>query len=164
MTTSEKVAYLKGLAEGLGIDKETKEGRVLAAIMDILEDMAHDIEDLEENAWELGEAIVQVSDVLSAIEDIVYDMDDEDDDDYDYDDDEDFCGCCCGGDEEEDEDEDDEEPVFYEVTCPACENTITIDEDVLNLGSIECPNCGETLEFEGVEPIEDEDEDEDEDK
>ena len=161
MTTSEKVAYLKGLAEGLGIDKETKEGRVLAAIMDILEDMAHDIEDLEENAWELGEAIDQVSDDLSDIEDIVYDVDDEDDDYYD-DDDEDFCGCCCGGDEEEDED--DEEPVFYEVTCPACENTITIDEDVLGLGSIECPNCGETLEFEGVVPIDGEDEDEDEDK
>ena len=161
MTTSEKVAYLKGLAEGLGIDKETKEGRVLAAIMDILEDMAHDIEDLEENAWDLGEAIDQVSDDLSDIEDIVYDVDDEDDDYYD-DDDEDFCGCCCGGDEEEDED--DEEPVFYEVTCPACENTITIDEDVLGLGSIECPNCGETLEFEGVEPIDGEDEDEDEDK
>ena len=161
MTTSEKVAYLKGLAEGLGIDKETKEGRVLAAIMDILEDMAHDIGDLEENAWELGEAIDQVSDDLSDIEDIVYDVDDEDDDYYD-DDDEDFCGCCCGGDEEEDED--DEEPVFYEVTCPACENTITIDEDVLGLGSIECPNCGETLEFEGVEPIDGEDEDEDEDK
>ena len=65
---------------------------------------------------------------------------------------------------DEEEDEDDEEPVFYEVTCPACENTITIDEDVLGLGSIECPNCGETLEFEGVEPIDGEDEDEDEDK
>ena len=150
MTTSEKVAYLKGLAEGLGIDKETKEGRVLGAIMDILEDMAHDIEDLEENAWELGEAIDQVSDDLADIEDIVYDVDDDDDDD----DDEDCCGCCCGGDE-------DEEPTFYEVTCPACENTITIDEDVLALGSIECPNCGETLEFEGVEPIEDDEEDED---
>ncbi len=150
MTTSEKVAYLKGLAEGLGIDKETKEGRVLGAIMDILEDMAHDIEDLEENAWELGEAIDQVSDDLADIEDIVYDVDDDDDDD----DDEDCCGCCCDGDE-------DEEPTFYEVTCPACENTITIDEDVLALGSIECPNCGETLEFEGVEPIEDDEEDED---
>lgn len=150
MTTSEKVAYLKGLAEGLGIDKETKEGRVLGAIMDILEDMAHDIEDLEENAWELGEAIDQVSDDLADIEDIVYDVDDDDDDD----DDEDCCGCCCDGDE-------DEEPTFYEVTCPACENTITIDEDVLALGSIECPNCGETLEFEGVEPIEDDEEGED---
>lgn len=154
MTTSEKVAYLKGLAEGLGIDKETKEGRVLDAIMDILEDLAHDIEDLEENAWELGEAIDQVSDDLSDIEDIVYDVDEDEDDD---DEDEDYCGCCCGEDE-------DGEPVFYEVTCPACENTITIDEDVLDLGSIECPNCGETLEFEGVEPIDGEDEDEDEDK
>lgn len=153
MTTSEKVAYLKGLAEGLGIDKETKEGRVLDGIMDILEDMAHDIEDLEENAWELGEAIDQVSDDLSDIEDIVYDMDDDDDDDED----EDYCGSCCCGEDDEDE----EEPTFYEVTCPACENTITIDEDVLNLGSIECPNCGETLEFEGVEPMEDDEEDED---
>lgn len=141
MTTSEKVAYLKGLAEGLGVDKETKEGRILDAILDILEDVAHDIEDLEENAWELGEAIDQVSDDLSDIEDIVYDLDEDEDDDEDEDE---CCGCCC-----EDEDED-EEPVFYEVTCPACENTITIDEDVLNLGSIECPNCGETLEFEGI--------------
>ena len=154
MTTSEKVAYLKGLAEGLGVDKETKEGRILDAILDILEDVAHDIEDLEENAWELGEAIDQVSDDLSDIEDIVYDLDEDEDDDEDEDE---CCGCCC-----EDEDED-EEPVFYEVTCPACENTITIDEDVLNLGSIECPNCGETLEFEGIEEDEDEDEGEDKD-
>ena len=154
MTTSEKVAYLKGLAEGLGVDKETKEGRILDAILDILEDVAHDIEDLEENAWELGEAIDQVSDDLSDIEDIVYDLDEDEDDDEDEDE---CCGCCC-----EDEDED-VEPVFYEVTCPACENTITIDEDVLNLGSIECPNCGETLEFEGIEEDEDEDEGEDKD-
>lgn len=154
MTTSEKVAYLKGLAEGLGVDKETKEGRILDAILDILEDVAHDIEDLEENAWELGEAIDQVSDDLSDIEDIVYDLDEDEDDDEDEDE---CCGCCC-----EDEDED-EEPVFYEVTCPACENTITIDEDVLNLGSKECPNCGETLEFEGIEEDEDEDEGEDKD-
>ena len=99
MTTSEKVAYLKGLAEGLGVDKETKEGRILDAILDILEDVAHDIEDLEENAWELGEAIDQVSDDLSDIEDIVYDLDEDEDDDEDEDE---CCGCCC-----EDEDEDD---------------------------------------------------------
>lgn len=152
MTTSEKVAYLKGLAEGLGVDKETKEGRILDSVIDILEDLAHDIEDLEENAWELGEAIDQVSDDLADIEDIVYDVDDDEDEE---DDEDECCGCCC------DEEDEDEEPVFYEVTCPACENTITIDEDVLSLGAIERPNCGETLEFEGVEPLEDE-EDEDE--
>ena len=140
MTTSEKVAYLKGLAEGLGIDKESKEGKLLAVIMDILEDISLDIEDLEENAWNLGEALDQVSDDLADIEEIVFCEDDEDDWD------------------EEDDGEDGEQAVFYEVTCPACENTITIDEDVLDLGAIECPNCGEILEFDGVE-IEDETDD-----
>ena len=146
MNTSEKVAYVKGLAEGLGYDDTSKEGKILAAILDILEDVAHDIEDLEENAWDLGEAIDQVSDDLSDLEDIVYDEDYDDDDDEDDEDEcEGCCGCC------EDEDDEDYEPVFYEVTCPACSNTITIDEDVLDLGSIECPNCGETLEFDGIE-------------
>lgn len=141
MNTSEKVAYVKGLAEGLGYDNKSKEGKILTAILDILEDVAHDIEDLEENAWDLGEAIDQVSDDLADIEEVVYDEDyDEDDED---DDDECDCCCCCG--------DADGEPVFYEVTCPACGNTITIDEDVLDLGEIECPNCGETLEFDGLE-------------
>lgn len=155
MNTSEKVAYVKGLAEGLGYDNKSKEGKILTAILDILEDVAHDIEDLEENSWNLGEAIDQVSDDLADVEELVYDFDDDDlefdDDDEDEDDDE--CCCCCG---------DEEEPVFYEVTCPACNNTITIDEDVLNLGSIACPNCGEELEFDGIEVDEDEDEKEDE--
>lgn len=154
MTTAEKVAYLKGLAEGFGIDKDSKEGKLLSAVVDILDEMAHDIEDLEANSWDLGEAIDQVSDDLSDVEDIVYDLDDDDyDDDYDDfddDDEDDGCCCCCG----------EEDPVFYEVTCPACGNTITIDEDVLDLGSIECPNCGETLEFDGVE-TEEEEEDKD---
>ena len=142
MTASEKVAYLKGLAEGLDTDKKSKAGKLFAAIIDTLEELADDIADLENNSWELGEAIDQVSDDLSDLEDYVYDGEDEDEDeDEDWDDEDEGC-CCCGG----------EEPVFYEVTCPACGNTITIDEDVLDLGAIECPNCGETLEFEGVEP------------
>ena len=151
MNTSEKVAYVKGLAEGLGYDNTSKEGKILAAILDILEDVAHDIEDLEENAWDLGEAIDQVSDDLAEIEELVYDEDFDDDEDEDEDEDYEPCSCCCG---EEDEDE----PVFYEVTCPKCGNTITIDEDVLDLGAIDCPNCGEELEFDGIEEDEDEDE------
>lgn len=144
MTTTEKVAYLKGLAEGFGIDKESKEGKLLNVVIDILDEITHDIEDLEANSYELGEAIDQVSDDLADIEEFFLDEDDDDDC---------CCGddCCCDG---------DEALVFYEVTCPACENTITIDEDILALGSIQCPNCAETLEFDGIE-IEDEDEDED---
>ena len=151
MNTSEKVAYVKGLAEGLGYDNKSKEGKILTAILDILEDVAHDIEDLEENAWDLGEAIDQVSDDLAEIEELVYDEDFDDEEDEDEDEDYEPCSCCCGG-------EDEDEPVFYEVTCPKCGNTITIDEDVLDLGAIDCPNCGEKLEFDGIEEDEDEDE------
>ena len=149
MTTSEKVAYLKGLMEGMELDKDSKEGKLFLAIADILEDLALDIEDLEENSLDLAEEIDAISDDLADVEDLIFD-DDFDDDDFD-DDDDCECGCGCGCCED-----DDEEPMFFEVTCPACENTITVDEDVVNLGAIQCPNCGEMLEFEFDEDDEDE--------
>ena len=145
MTTPEKVAYLKGLMSGLGIDAESKEGKLFACIADILEDLALDIEDLEENALDLGEEIDALSDDLADIEDYF-----EDDEDYDYDDDDDECGGCCSG---------CDEPLFFEVCCPSCDKTITVDEDVLDLGAIQCPNCGEMLEFD----LDDEDDEDDED-
>ena len=124
MTVTEKVAYLKGLMEGMKLDTTTNEGKVLAAVVDILADLADDLEEVASDLFDLGEDVDAISDDLSDVEDYLCD-------------------------EYEDEDEDDdEEPLFFEVTCPACEKTITIDEDVLNLGSIQCPNCGEMLEFE----------------
>lgn len=143
MTTSEKVAYLKGLAEGLAIDADSKEGKLFNAIIDVLADVAADLEDIEENALDLAEEIDAISEDLSDVEEIVFD---EDDDECDCCDDDDCC--CCG----------DEDPEFFEITCPACENTITVDEDVLDLGKIQCPNCGEMLEFD-FDSIEDEDPD-----
>ena len=133
MTTTEKVAYLKGLMEGMKLDTETSEGKLLSVIADILADMAEDMEDLSGDLFDLGEEVDALSDDLSDMEDYLLDEDWDDEDDADWDD--------------EDE-EDDEEPMFFEVTCPACEKTITVDEDVLNLGAIQCPNCGEMMEFE----------------
>ena len=143
MTTSEKVAYLKGLAAGLALDVESKDGKLFAAIIDVLEDIALDLEDLEENALDLGEEIDAISDDLAELEDFIYE--DEEAEDEDEEEDEDECCCTCS-----------DEPVFFEVTCPSCENTITLDEDVLDLGSIECPNCGEVLEFDLGEDEEEE--------
>ena len=192
MTTSEKVAYLKGLADGLGLDKENKQDKLLSAIIDVLEAVALDIEELEENALDLGDEIDAISDDLAAVEAIVYDEDecccgDYDDDcccgDDHYHDDECCCGGghhheaeheCCGGGHHHEADHEccgghhhDEhgcgcghhhgEPIFYEVTCPACGKTITVDEDVLALGKIQCPSCGELLEFD-MDSIEYEDE------
>ena len=143
MTTAEKVAYLKGLMEGMNIDRDSNEGKLFTVMADILSDIALDIEELEGDLYDLGEDVDAISDDLSDVEDYLFEDEDEDEEDYD-DDDEDW--------------DEDEEPLFFEVTCPACENTITVDEDVVNLGAIQCPNCGEMLEFEF-----DEDEDEEED-
>ncbi|MBS7402688.1 MAG: hypothetical protein KIG37_04020 [Oscillospiraceae bacterium] len=138
MTTSEKVAYLKGLAEGLGIGKDSREDKLFSAIIDILGDLASDVEDLEAYTEDLSEGLDAVSEDLELLEDAFYDDCDEHDDCCCGEYDDDCCcshDCCC------------DDPMFYEVTCPACDNTITVDEDVIALGKIQCPNCGEMLEF-----------------
>lgn len=120
MTISEKVAYLKGLAEGLAVDTEkSKEGKLISVMIDILEEVGLSIEDLEATTDELSDALDAVSDDLSDVEDDLYG-----DDDCDCD-----CGCC------DDEDE------FFQVECPNCGETLDIDEDVLDAGVIQCPSC-----------------------
>ena len=117
MTISEKVAYLKGLAEGLNMDTEkSKEGKLISAMIGILEEIGLSIEDLEENALALGEEIDVLSDDLADVESVVFD-EDEDEDDEDFDDD------------------------WFEVECPTCEETLVIDDEALEEGYIECPNC-----------------------
>ncbi len=139
MTILEKVAYLKGLADGLEIDESTKEGKVFSAIFDILSDVATTLSDIEENALDLGEEIDEISDDLALVESIILDDDFDDEDDCGCGDD---CECGCGCD-----DCHSDFPLLFEVTCPSCENSITVDEEVLDLGTIQCPNCAEMLEF-----------------
>ena len=129
MEISEKVAYLKGLAEGMELDTEKKEGKLLAAIIDVLDDIALELQDREDEQAELSEGLDAVSDVLEDVEDIVFDDYDEDDDD------------------EYEEDELDEDEDCFATTCPTCEETIYIDESILDEGEVVCPNCGEKLEF-----------------
>ena len=139
MEITEKVAYLKGLMEGMKIDTETNEGKILSAMVDILEDIGLELEDLWNAQGELEDGLDVVSDDLEDIEDIVYDEDDEES--FDYEDD-----------AEEDED-------CYATTCPTCEETIYFDESVLEDGEVICPNCGEKLEFDMSSLEEDSDDD-----
>lgn len=146
MTVSEKVAYLKGLADGLGIKDSTNEGKLMLAVIDVLEAMADDIEAVDAHAKDLSDCISDINEDMEYLEDLcIGDMEDEaDDDDEDYDeaddddDDADVCTGCCGscGDEQE-----------YEVTCPKCGETITVYEEDLDFGSIRCPKCDAELEF-----------------
>ena len=120
MTILEKVAYLRGLSEGLGIDETSKEGRVFKAITDLEDDVA-----------ELSDGLDEIDEDLGALEEEFYG--DECDDE---------CGCGCGCEEDECDDEE-----LYEVTCPACGDSIYVNEEMLDEGFIHCPNCHEKLEF-----------------
>ena len=140
MTISEKSAYLKGLMDGLALNTESDEGKMIAAIVDLLGDMAKRITDIEETTIAISDELDEIEEDLDAIEDFILD-EEEDFEDEDFED-------------EWDEDEDieegfdfgDEETTIYEVEC-ACGEIIDFDEEVLEQGSMICPNCGETLEF-----------------
>ena len=119
MEITERVAYLKGLAEGMELNTDKREGKLLAAIIDVLEDIALELEDIQDEQAELADGLDAVSDDLEDVEDVVFDEYDEEDDDEDC----------------------------YATTCPTCEETIYFDESILEDGEVICPNCGEKLEF-----------------
>lgn len=120
MTVSEKVAYLKGLAKGMELEKlDSKEAKLIGEIIDVLEDVSLAIVDIEDNARTLGEEIDVLSDDLADVEEVVFGEEKEDE----------CCDC------------------QYSIKCPNCENEIVVDEGVLLEGEIVCPNCGEKLEF-----------------
>ena len=145
MTISEKAAYLKGLMDGLELDTEKAEGKMIAAIVDLLGDVTRRLTDVEETTIAISDELDEIEEDLDAIEDFIMDEDDEWDDDEDYDDDFDD-----EYDEDDFEDEGfdfgDEETTIYEVKC-ACGSIINFDEETLEEGSITCPECGELLEF-----------------
>ena len=148
MTISEKAAYLKGLMDGLNLDTEKAEGKMIAAIVDLLGDVTKRLKDVEETTIAISDELDEIEEDLDAIEDFILDEEDEwdeEDEDEDWDEDEDF---------EEGFDFGDEDSTIYEVTC-ACGEVIDFDEEVLEAGSMICPNCGETLEF-SLEDDEDE--------
>lgn len=143
MTLSEKSAYLKGLMDGLDLNKETAEGKMISGIVDLLQEMTTSISDLEENAIAVSDELDEIEDDLDAIEEFLMDEDDDDDfgDDYDEDDDYGFTD-----DDGEDFDYDDE--VVYDVTCPTCGEKLQLDEETILGDPIHCPKCDELLEFE----------------
>ena len=124
MSNLEKVSYIRGLAEGLELDGSKKEDKVLNAVIDLLDDMAKSMARTEEALNETRDQLDEVDEDLGLLEDDFY------------------------GDEAlDDEDDDDEEECYYEVTCPNCNETICLSEDIICDGQIECPNCGKLLEF-----------------
>ncbi len=129
MTVTEKVAYLKGLAEGLALDESKPEAKLIKAMIDVLDDIALSVSDLEDGLDLISEQLDAVDEDLDELEGFVYEELDD---------------CCC----DDCCDDDDEEEEYYDVECPSCGEVICVDGDILEEGSINCPNCNELLEFE----------------
>lgn len=121
----QKVAYLKGLAEGLGVEKASREGRLLAEIISVLEEMTEDLGRLDEAQQNMQEYISALDESVGELEDDYWGFDEDLDDDY-----------------------DDEYNDFIELECPKCHETVYFEEDALgddNIGEITCPECGEVV-------------------
>lgn len=130
MTISERISYVKGLAEGMKLNTETGDGKIISAIIEILSDISEEIDAINEEQFDIADQLDEVDEDLANLEDIIYG---DDDDECDGD-----CDCCdenCGDDD------------IYEVTCPNCNDVIYIDSEMLEEEGIACPNCGTDLEF-----------------
>jgi ribosomal protein S27E len=143
MELKEKAAYLNGLADGLDYDKTTKEGKLIAALIDLVGELAsavqahdEDLDEVVEELEDLREYIEEIDEDLSDVEDYLdeeleydeYDELDEDDDDEDWLD-------------------DDEEGEYFEIECPSCGEVICFDESV-EPENLTCPACGEKFSCE----------------
>ena len=139
MTLGEKAAYIQGLADGVDLDETTKEGKLIAALIDLVGDMADAIEQLDEDLDTISDYVEELDEDLGSVEELLYD-------DCDCCDCDDECECecdgnCCDCDEDcEIADED-----FFEVECPNCHETICFDGSI-DPEELACPACGEKFE------------------
>ena len=122
MTLNERASYIKGLCDGMELDTASKEGKVIAALLELVSDMAVAIEDLDDEVAELGEYIEEIDEDLGEVEELLG---------------EDECDCDCGCDCDEDD--------FYEAECPACGEIVCFDGSI-DPEEIACPACGEKFE------------------
>ncbi len=150
MTLTERTAYIKGLCEGLGLDKkDTPEAKIINALVELCEEMALEIDDIEADIGELADYCEELDEDLGDVEEVLVDMDEDedwDDDDYDFDDEEwddecdgdcedcELCGSCEICDDED----------YFEIVCPSCGETVCFDESV-NSEELTCPACGAEL-------------------
>lgn len=132
MNFTEKAAYIKGMIEGLKLDENKDEVKVLNAISELLNEIAQAVSDLEESSVVTEEMLDVLDEDLGALEEVVYEGLEDD---------------ACHGYHHHHIDNGSEDEEIYEVTCPSCGNTICVDEDMLDEGQIICSSCGETLEF-----------------
>lgn len=129
MTVSEKIAYIKGLMEGVNFQPDTAEKKILLNIVEALDLIADSLADLQEETEELDDFVDELDNDLGALEDLIYDDEDEDGD---------SCECCGECDFPDDDDN-------YEIDCPKCGDKICFC-DCDDPSDLLCPGCGEHID------------------
>ena len=133
MDIKSNASYIKGLAEGYEIGNDTKEGKVIIKMLELIEAMAERIEDLEAETVELRDYIEEVDEDLGLVEDDLYLDGEENSENYDEEFEDDF-----------DNDFEGDDSGFDELVCPSCGEIICVDES-LEIADVVCPACGEAL-------------------
>ena len=119
MELTNKAMYIKGLADGLGLDAASKEGKVIAALLELVNEMAGTIEEMQSKMRDLEDYVEELDEDLGDVEEVLV------------------------GDGDEDEDDDDDE--YFEVVCPSCGDVINFDSSI-DPENLRCPNCGQKFE------------------
>ena len=143
---TDRVAFLRGLAEGLQLDDSKPESKLILKMLDVMDEIAKDNDDLHKALDELNEYMESIDEDLSDMEEDIYgDMSDEEDDDED-------------GDEDDEESEDDR---TVEYACPYCGEVMAFDVERFDFDEdYLCPNCHKPLFPEDAEEEEDSEDDE----
>ncbi|SES71100.1 MJ0042 family finger-like domain-containing protein [Natronincola peptidivorans] len=120
----ERVAYLKGLADGLNIEESSKEGKILLNIIETLDDFAEAIVMMNEDQEDLTEYVEALDEDLADVEDELYETD-------------------------ESEDYEDDDIDFMEIDCPNCSEEIYVDEDLFydETPEVVCPRCNKSIKL-----------------
>lgn len=159
---TDRISYLKGLAEGLKLNADKDSNRMILEILDVLQETAQDLSQLTEAHNELNDYVESIDDDLAELEEDLFDDDDEyyedddddDDDGYEFGDaeDDDKCSCGCGGhhhddeDEDEDDDEGDDEDEVITYACPHCNHELQFKASDVDFDEdYRCPACGKPV-------------------
>lgn len=160
MTVNEKIAYLKGLMEGLDFEPDTPEKRILSLVVEIIGDMCEVDDSISDRMDNLEEYISEIDSDLGDVEEVLCEcppeppfdpneylnsfddldeLDDIDDDELEeleeldeYDD---------------DDDDEDEEDDTFSVECPECGEEVYFDSSLLDRKEIRCPSCNNLFKF-----------------
>ena len=125
MTISEKVAYIQGLYDGLGLDGEKSgEARILSELLDVMKEVGQRIDGIDTVLDGFDEELDTLGDTVAELEDAVFDEDND------------------GGDGEDDGFDGDLDEDFFEIPCPTCGEDLVVDDEALAAGVVDCPACG----------------------